>query len=296
MRPRPWGWSPEGRRRYGVLLLLLGHLFWILLGRGGAGRWERVLAVLSWPGRGVSAKLHAWRVGRLEQARNFESTRQELAQARQQLETLQLQRAQEAPRIAEAEEAIRMLGLKRQLPLELKAARVIADLRRAPFGGMILDQGEDAALVADQGVIVPEGVVGRVWSVAPHQASLLPLDAYNASTAVMLARSRATGVLQGVGPNRAEIRYIPRQEVVQVGEPVFTSGLDRVFPRGLLVGFVSSVRPRENELHLEVNLAARLERVHQVLILPPKPQVELAPPAPPPQEKKARPAAKGARP
>lgn len=296
MRPRPWGWSREGRRRWGVLLLLLGHLGWILLGRGGGSRWERLLAGISAPGRGISARLHGWRVARMERIRNFDSARAELLQLRQQMAQLQLQRMQEAPRVAEAEEAIRLLGLKRQLPLELRAARVVADLRRAPFGGMILDQGEDAGLVPDQGLIVPEGVVGRIWSVARSQASVLPLDAYNASTAVMLARSRATGVLQGVGPNRAQIRYIPRQEVVQPGEPVYTSGLDRVFPRGLLVGYVSAVKPRENELQLEVNLAARLERVHQVLILPPKPQVELTPPAPPPQEKNGKPSGRGGKP
>jgi rod shape-determining protein MreC len=107
------------------------------------------------------------------------------------------------------------------------------------------------------------------------------LDAYNASAAVMLARSRATGVLQGVGPGKAEIRYIGSQEVVQMGEPVYTSGLDKVFPRGLLVGYVTAIRPQELELHVEVALAAPLDRVSMVLLLPPHPQLELQPPSEP---------------
>jgi len=140
--------------------------------------------------------------------------------------------------------------------------------------------------VPDQGVICPEGVVGRIWEVGPTQATLLPLDAYNASTGVMLARSRATGVLQGLGPGKAALRYIGSQEVVQVGEPVYTSGLDRNFPRGLLVGYVSSVRPRDVELQVEVAVAAPLDRVALVLILPPQPRIELPPPAAPPEAKK----------
>ena len=166
--------------------------------------------------------------------------------------------------------------------MELKAARVIVNVRKAPFGGMILDQGRDAGLAPEQGVISPEGVVGRVWSISEHQSSVLPLDAYNASTAVMLGRSRATGVLQGVGPNRAEIRYVGAQEIVQPGEPVFTSGLDGVFPRGLLIGTVSAVHPRDTELRIQVALAASLEKVDLVLILPSRPQIELQPPAAPP--------------
>jgi rod shape-determining protein MreC len=109
---------------------------------------------------------------------------------------------------------------------------------------------------------------------------VLPLDAFNASTAVMLGRSRATGVLQGTGPGRAEIRYISSQEIVQVGEPVYTSGLDRVFPRGLLVGWVASVKPKDIELRVEVSLAAPLDRLHLVLVLPPSPPMELQPAAP----------------
>jgi rod shape-determining protein MreC len=124
-------------------------------------------------------------------------------------------------------------------------------------------------------------VVGRIWNASPQQASVLPLDAYNASTAVMLGRSRATGVLQGTGPGRAEIRYINAQEVVQVGEPVYTSGLDRVFPRGLLVGFVTRLRTGSIELQVEVALSAPLDRLHLVYILPPKPPLELEAPGAP---------------
>ncbi len=75
-------------------------------------------------------------------------------------------------------------------------------------------------------------------------------------------------MLQGLGPGKAAIRYIGNQEVVQVGEPVFTSGLDRIFPRGLLVGYVSAVQPHDVELQVEVVLAAPLDRIGLVLILP----------------------------
>lgn len=200
---------------------------------------------------------------------------------RQRLEYLQTAAIQDVQKRAEADEAVRLLGLKELLPLETRGSRIIANLRRAPFGGMVLDHGEDVGLVPDQGVICPEGVVGRIWSVVHEQASVLPLDSFNASAAVMLARSRATGVLQGVAPGRAEIRYVSSQEVVQVGEPVYTSGLDRVFPRGLLVGYVSAVKPRDVELGLEITLAAPLDRVHLVLILPPKPPMQIQPPSEP---------------
>ena len=278
MRPRPWGWNPSGRRRWAILLLLAGHACWILVGRGDSGHWQRILGALSAPSRAVSARWMAWRETHSEKAGSLARAEIELKNLRVQVANLQLAAARDAGKVLEAQEAVRLLGLRKQLPLELKAARVVANVRHAPFGGMILDQGADLGLAENQGVICPEGVVGRIWEVAPHQSSVLPLDAHNASTAVMLERSRATGVLQGVGPGRAEIRYIGSQELVQVNEAVFTSGLDDVFPRGLLVGRVTGVHPEEVELRVEVSLAAPLDRLNLVLVLPTRPGMELQPP------------------
>jgi rod shape-determining protein MreC len=282
MRERPWGWNPSGRRRWGILVLCLGHVLWVSLGRGSSTRWQNLLGYLSRPSQAVSARIEAWKHARAQRSGDHQKLLTEVQMLRQRVEYLQLAAIQDAQKRIEADEATRLLGLKQLLPLESRGARIIANLRRAPFGGMVLDQGQDAGLVIDQGVICPEGVVGRVWSVVQGQASVLPLDSYNASAAVMLARSRATGVLQGVAPGRAEIRYVSSQEVVQVGEPVYTSGLDRVFPRGLLVGYVSAVKPRDVELGLEVTLAAPLDRTHLVLILPPKPPMQVQPPSEPP--------------
>jgi rod shape-determining protein MreC len=281
MRRSGWGWSPVGRRRWAVVALFLGHFVWILLGRGSVGRLQHLANFLALPARAVSGRLEAWKVTRHERGISLRTARGENYWLRAQVAALQTSQAAQAPRLAEADEALRLLGLKKLLPLEFRAARVISNVRTAPFGGMILDQGQESALLPDQGVICPEGVVGRIWDVSATQSSLLPLDAYNASTGVMLARSRATGVLQGLGPGKAAIRYIGSQEVVQVGEPVYTSGLDRIFPRGLLVGYVSAVKSREVELHVEVVLAAPLDRIGLVLILPPHPHLELQPPAQP---------------
>ncbi len=283
MRRRIRGWTKEGRRRFAILGLFLVHIVWLVLGRGLSSPWRTSVDFLARPTLKVASWWQNWRAHRQSRARDFAQAQWELDQARQRIAELQLQRQQDAQRLLEAGEAARLLGLKEALPLELRAARVVANLRKAPFGGLILEHS--TGLQVDQGVICPEGVVGRIWDVGAQQASVLPLDAYNASTAVMLARSRATGILQGIGPGRAEIRYVGSQEVVQVGEQVLTSGLDRVFPRGLHVGQVTAVQPLDVELRIEVALAAPLDRLGLVFILPTAPSLEVPLPAEPPKPK-----------
>lgn len=278
LRAARWGWSRTGWQRIAIAVLWLGHGTWVFLGPNPGRHWTQLAGALSRPAQGLASGWAGWRAARRDAGRTLTEIRAENARLSAELAQLKTQMAQDAPRLAEAEQAVRMLGLKQQIPLELKSARVIFSARPATFGGLILDRGQDHGLVPDQGVLVPEGIVGRLWSVSATQAKILPADAPNASVAVMLMRSRATGVLQGLGSGRALIRYVSNQEVVQVGEAVLTSGLDRVFSRGLLVGYVAEVVQGDLELRVIVNLSAPLDRVSTVLLLPPQPPLEVQPP------------------
>jgi rod shape-determining protein MreC len=291
-RPSNWGWTPTGRRRYALLALWLAHGAWVLLGRVPGRAWSQVATVMAHPFQRLAAGFHDWRVVRAQRAEDLTRARAELALLRQELADRQTEAARLAPLHAEAEEAKRLLGLKTQIPLELQGARILHSTRPGAFGGLVLEGGLDRGWLPDQGVIAPEGIVGRLWSVAPTQSLILPADAPNAAVGVMLTRSRATGVLQGLGDGRAEIRYVNPQEVVQPGEAVHTSGLDRVFPRGLLVGYVTDVRPTELELKVRVQLAAPLDRLRLVLLLPPDPPLEVQPTLRPPARPESRPPGK----
>lgn len=285
VRAAKWSWSRAGLQRLALALLWLGHGTWVLLGPSPARHWRAFVDVLSRPSQAIAARWEGWRAARRDSGSSLAELRAEHARLGAELAQVRTQQAQQAPRLAEADEAIRMLGLKQQIPLELKAARVLFATRPATFGGLILDRGQDLGLEPDQGVLVPEGIVGRLWSVGATQSKVLPADAPNASVAVMLMRSRATGVLQGLGSGRALIRYVSNQEVVQPGEAVLTSGLDRVFPRGLLVGYVAEVAKGDLELRVIVNLSAPLDRVNLVLVLPPQPPLEVQPPFVAPEPK-----------
>ena len=288
IRAARWRWSRTAWQRLVLLLLWLGHGIWVSLGPSPSRHWTSLAGALSRPSQGLSSRWEAWRTARREARRSLAETRAENARLSSELAQLKTQAAQEAPRLSEADAAVRLLGLKKQIPLELQSARVIFSTRSATFGGLILDRGQNLGLVPDQGVLVPEGIVGRLWSVGPTQSKVLPVDAPNASVAVMLMRSRATGVLQGLGSGRALIRYLSNQEVVQAGEAVLTSGLDRVFPRGLLVGYVAEVTQGDLELRVIVNLSAPLDRVSDVLLLPFQPPLEVQPPFVAPEQKAQR--------
>jgi len=85
---------------------------------------------------------------------------------------------------------------------------------------------------------------------------------------ILLETSRATGVLRGTGQQTATIHYVPPSEEAAPGERVITSGLDRIYPKGLLVGNVLSATLLQTGLQqVKVAIAARMQKLEEVLIL-----------------------------
>lgn len=62
--------------------------------------------------------------------------------------------------------------------------------------------------------------------------------------------------------------FVPLQEVVKVGDRVLTAGIDGVYPRGIPVGTVVSVRPGGELFHqIELVPAVDLGQLDQVFLL-----------------------------
>jgi rod shape-determining protein MreC len=64
--------------------------------------------------------------------------------------------------------------------------------------------------------------------------------------ATMLNRDRSLGVVEGGFGISLQMNLIPRDEVVQIGDSIVTSGLEEFIPRGLVLGTVASI---ENEAY-----------------------------------------------
>jgi rod shape-determining protein MreC len=187
------------------------------------------------------------------------------------LETL-LQEKQD--RVREAERLREALGLREILPLRTLAAEVVARDGLPFYRVLTVDRGSEHGVRLEAPVISPTGVVGRVIDVHPRAARVqLLLDAQS-GVAVLIERTRASGVASGRGLPQdepqpdLEVRYISALADVQVGDVVVTSGLDRIFPNGLAVGRVRGVGPGGGLFKdVRVEPSARFDLLEEVLIV-----------------------------
>jgi rod shape-determining protein MreC len=85
-------------------------------------------------------------------------------------------------------------------------------------------------------------VIGRVVEVTAQSAKVLLLTDSNSGIDVIVQRTRARGIVSGSLENSTILKYVKRSEDVQIGDRLITSGLDGIFPKGLMVGTVTKVR------------------------------------------------------
>jgi len=172
--------------------------------------------------------------------------------------------------IARANERYReLLAFREHAPGHVVAARVIGRGNAPWFRSLIVDRGTRDGVRPGLAVVSAEGVVGQIAAVGRSAARVVLLTDHRSGIDALLQRSRARGIVRGDLAGGCSMEYLSHDADVRAGDRVVTSGLDGVFPKGSVVGRVTSVRPREQGLLQTAGLqpAVPLDRLEEVLIM-----------------------------
>ncbi len=172
------------------------------------------------------------------------------------------------------------LAFKGDVPQKLIPAHVIAHDVSADYYGVRIDKGSESGLTPGMGVISPSGLVGRVLRVASGYSDVLTVLDPTSNVDVVVQRSRVRGVLSGEsGGLSCHIKYVDRLDDVIPDDTIVSSGFGNIFPKGLLVGYVTSVLPDRNGVikQVRVKSAVDIYRLEEVFIVVPPPEPEKTP-------------------
>jgi len=197
------------------------------------------------------------------------------------LETLLQERSHLAH---EAERLRELLGLREILPMRTLVADVVSRDGVPWFRTLTIDRGSTDGVVLDAPVMSPTGVVGRVIAVGPHAARVQVLLDRDAGAGVLIERTRVSGVASGqvtqseTGAGDLILKYVSDRADVAIGDVVVTSGFDRIYPKGLVVGRVSYVGEGSALLkEIRIEPSARFDRLEEVLVVLRPPQAHETP-------------------
>lgn len=178
---------------------------------------------------------------------------------------------------AENERLRRGLAFSKNVEQELLPAHVTAHDVSPEYFGIRIDVGEDKGVRRGMGVISAAGLVGRVQRVTKNYADVLTLLDPTSSVDAVVQRSRARGILSGLADKRnCQLKYVDQLEDVAEEDTVVSSGFGGVFPKGLLMGFVTEVERKPNGVVQEVTVRSAVDiyQLEEVFIVFPPAETE----------------------
>ena len=122
------------------------------------------------------------------------------------------------------------------------AARIIGNGTGANSRVVFVDRGSASGVESGMAVVTPDGIVGKVVDAYPTASLVMLVTDPTFAAGVVSQKNHVRGTLKGQGHSECLIDYVQNEEQVDTGEMFFTSGDDRIFPRGFPVGQVKAVR------------------------------------------------------
>jgi rod shape-determining protein MreC len=205
----------------------------------------------------------------------LQQIRQDNEDLKRRVAQLEMRLQQERARAEQTRTLQQLLSLSQETPLTTEAADVIGASADAYFRTMSIDKGTSSGLRQDMAVIAPAGIVGRIIMPTARAAKVQLLIDRNAAAAALIERSRAQGVVLGTGTGTLTMSYLPGSADVRVGDRVVTSGIDRIYPKGFVIGQIESLQRGAGEYSgIVIKPAVDFSALEAVLV------VTTAPPAP----------------
>jgi rod shape-determining protein MreC len=169
--------------------------------------------------------------------------------------------------LASAQRAEGLAGFQARTPSKMIGARVIGTTTGVGGQSVLIDRGKTSGVLKGMAVVTPDGIVGKVLAVYPFASQVLSVTDPGFAAGVESQKNHVHGVLRGVGNGAAKIDYVPTGQKVETGEMFYTSGEDRIFPKGLPVGKVTAVKEGSNFQDISVDPTGVETAPEEVLVI-----------------------------
>ena len=135
----------------------------------------------------------------------------------------------------------------RKNPLEKIYAEIIGESSDNAHNIRFINRGSNQKVQRNYIVIRKEGLVGRIHSVSPFQSSVQLMIDHRNRVPALIQRNRVRGLIYGTQAG-IEMRQINQHAKIKIGDRVISSGLGGLYPKGILIGWVSEIRHQQHEL------------------------------------------------
>jgi len=186
--------------------------------------------------------------------------------------------------LSTADRLKQLAAFQEQTPSKTMPARIIGTSTGANSKAVFVDRGSVAGIEKGMAVITPDGIVGKIVAAYPTASLVMLITDPSFAAGVVSQKNHIHGTLKGDGGPKPRVDFVQNEETVDKGEWFYTSGDDRIFPRGFPVGQVASVSNGHSTKDIYVTPSGLQDGLEEVLIVTegvhqpiPEPQLASAP-------------------
>ncbi|MCR5439978.1 rod shape-determining protein MreC [Selenomonas sp. WCT3] len=193
---------------------------------------------------------------------------------RNEVEQLRIQNLEASEAMAENERLRTLLGYRQMTTqFDMVAARVIGRESATWSRMIVINRGQKDGVDVDMVVVTSEGLVGHIveagWNTSKVQLILDPRS--SVGTIVQRAESRVAGIVQGDmnNPMMPQMVNIAKNADVVEDDVIVTSGFGGIYPKGIVVGRISSIENDAGGL-LKIGLletAVDFQKLEDVMVI-----------------------------
>lgn len=148
-------------------------------------------------------------------------------------------------KLAETESLVDQYNKLSPKTYDILPTRVIGNTRF-----LLLDKGASDGVKVGQAVVYKDNYIGQIKEVTPKSSRVILAQDPDSKIAVFSQNNegRAKGLLHGQFGSQLLMDKILHQELIGKDDLVYTEGVEGLLPRGLIMGKVSQVQERQNEI------------------------------------------------
>ncbi len=177
----------------------------------------------------------------------------------------------------QADENVRLrelLAFRKKFEHKMLPAEIIGRDPSGWFKTILVDKGTRDGVVPDAGVITPDGVVGHVVEAGLTSSKVLLITDINSYIDARIKRTGTHGIVVGKGEQACYLSYVLKTEEVLPGDTIISSGINAVYPKGILIGTVTHAAGDSSGFFQSIELlpAVTFSKLHEVLIVLRRPE------------------------
>jgi len=169
--------------------------------------------------------------------------------------------------LATADRAKALQAFQQRSLSKMIGARIIATATGASASAVFVDRGTTSGVEKGMAVVTPDGIVGKVLAAYPTASQVLLATDPSFAAGVVSQKNHVRGILKGLGHGNCRVDYVQNEEKVETGEWFYTSGDDRIFPKGMPVGQVTAAHPGNPFQEISLDPAGLAGGLEEVLII-----------------------------